>query len=73
MIGAGCREGHVGWDQPFLPFAANQLEEPQGGRRLFSLRALAAQNLLQLLGLGCREAAGIAAIRSPRSEVFQGN
>ncbi|WP_208354601.1 hypothetical protein [Pseudaestuariivita rosea] len=29
--------------------------------------------MLQLLGLGCREAAGIAAIRSPRSEVFQGN
>jgi type IV secretion system protein VirD4 len=45
----------------------------QPGHRLFSLRALAARNLPQMLDLGRRVTAEIAAIHSQRSEDCQGN
>ena len=49
------------------------LQRAQPGHRLFSPRARAAKNLLQMHSSECRAAADIAAIPPPRSEDFQDN
>ena len=45
----------------------------QGGHRDFLLRTLAARKSLQILDPGRRVAANIAAIRSSRGDIFDGN